>query len=152
MLVLKLRSILLVEDNPDHVLLIEEALKYEGLGKRTYVVNDGDAALDFLYHHRQYKDKASFPCPDLILLDLKIPKQSGLEVLKVIKSDQLLKHIPVVVISSSLQEADIKAAYEAGVNSYIVKPVNFEKLHRTITQIRDYWLQTNILPITNNNQ
>jgi len=148
---LKPRFILLVEDNPDHVLLIEEALENGGLGKKAFVVNNGEAALDFLYHHRRYKDKASFPCPDLILLDLKLPKQSGLEVLEIIKSDRMLKHIPVVVISSSQRDTDIQAAYEAGVNSYIVKPVNFEKFHRTIAQIRDYWLQTNILPTADNN-
>lgn len=149
---MKQRSVLLVEDNPDHVLLIEEALENEDWGKRTYVVTNGEAALDFLYHQRCYKDKASFPSPDLILLDLKLPKQSGLDVLKVIKSDRLLKQIPVVVVSSSLRETDIKAAYEAGVNSYIVKPVNFEKFQGIIRQVRDYWLLTNALPITNNHR
>jgi CheY-like chemotaxis protein len=139
---------MLVEDNPDHVLLIKEALEDGGIVQKTFVVNDGEAALDFLNLDRQDENNTASCYPDLILLDLKLPKISGLEVLKKIKSDRQLKQIPVVVISSSLREEDVVAAYETGVNSYIAKPVNFDELTDRVKQVQTYWFNTNVLPMT----
>ncbi len=146
---MELQAILLVEDNPDHILLIEETLDENGMGKITHVVKDGKEALDFLYNRNQFEDKASFPRPDLILLDLKLPKLNGLEVLKEVKSDRVLRQIPVVVVSSSLNQDDVTAAYENGVNSYIGKPINFVEFSDKVKQMKRYWFKTNTLPTAN---
>ena len=145
---MKPRSIMLVEDNSDHVLLIKEALENGGIVQKTFVANNGEAALDLLIHDRQEENNTASCYPDLILLDLNLPKISGLELLKKIKSDRQLKQIPVVVISSSWREEDVVAAYETGANSYIVKPVNFDEFTDRVKQVQTYWFNTNALPIT----
>lgn len=136
-------EILLAEDNPDHVELTLDALENNGVLNTVHVVSDGQAALDFLNKHGEYKDA---PRPGLILLDINLPKISGLEVLKQVKSDPSLKTIPVVMLTTSGNDRDIQASYGNGANSYIVKPVDFKKFRQSIKELKMYWLISNRLP------
>jgi CheY-like chemotaxis protein len=138
--------ILLVEDNPDHKELILRNLKDHRLANTIHNVSDGEAALDYLYHKGAYQDPIRFPAPHLILLDLRLPKIDGLEVLKQIKKDDALKSIPVVVLTTSEAEADIAAAYANFVNSYLVKPVDFDKFKELMDDLGFYWLAWNRCP------
>lgn len=139
-------NILLIEDNPDHVELIVKELKNHKLMNRIYVTEDGQSALDFLFRSGKYKDPENAPRPGLILLDLKLPKVDGIEVLKRIKSDPDLKVIPVIVLTTSAREKDIDMSYKNGADSYIVKPVKFQKFSDVINKIKLYWILTNIGP------
>ena len=136
-------EILLVEDNPSDQELTLKALKKYNLSNSIYAVEDGAEALDFVFAEGKYSSRDISLLPKLILLDLKLPKVSGLEVLKRIKSDQYTKKIPVVVLTSSKEEKDIVESYEYGVNSYIVKPVDFTKFIESIREIGFYWLLLN---------
>ena len=136
-------EILLVEDNPSDQELTIKALKKYNLSNNIFVVEDGADALDFIFAKGEYSSRNISLVPKLILLDLKLPKVSGLEVLKQIKSDQRTKKIPVVVLTSSKEERDIIESYEYGVNSYIVKPVDFNKFIESIREIGFYWLLFN---------
>jgi CheY-like chemotaxis protein len=127
-------EILIVEDNPDDVTLTLRALSKNNLANRVHVVRDGAEALDYLREHDR---------PKVMLLDLKLPKISGLEVLQEVKGDPHLKAIPVVVLTSSREEPDIARAYELGVNSYIVKPVDFEQFLTAVSNAGLYWLLLN---------
>lgn len=138
----KIISILLIEDNPDHTELIIKELESKMLNT-IYPVKDGQEALDFLFHKGKYKDPKKAPRPGLILLDLKLPKVDGAEVLKKIKSDPALKVIPVVVLTTSVRGEDILESYKNGVNSYIAKPVKFEEFTRVVKKIKLYWILTN---------
>lgn len=129
--------ILLVEDNPDDVLITKRAWKKGCIKNTLYVVNDGEEALLFLRKKAKYTD---VPTPCLILLDLKMPKIDGFEVLENIKKDNVLKTIPVIVLTSSDRVKDINDAYQLGCNSYIVKPVDFEKFIKAVLEITEYWL------------
>ena len=120
-------EILLVEDSPSDAELTLRALKKNHLANRVVHVTDGEEALDFLFARGAYHNRSKEDRPRVILLDLKLPKVDGLEVLKAIKSDALTRTIPVVVLTSSKEETDMVASYELGVNSYIVKPVDFDK-------------------------
>lgn len=138
-------EILLTEDNPDHVELTLHTFKKYNLTTRIQVVRDGAEALEFIfctgaYHHRPIGDH-----PKLILLDLKLPKVNGLEVLRRVKSDPHTRNIPVVVFTSSRDERDIVESYQRGANSYIVKPVDFEQFMETIRQLGLYWVVLNQL-------
>ena len=144
-------DILLVEDNPDHAeLILKEFSVNGGLVNRIFLVKDGKEALDYLLREGNYADPEKSPRPGLILLDLKLPKVSGLEVLAGIKSDADLKMIPVVVITTSPEEEDIVKSYGNGVNSYIVKPVKFDNFVKVVREIKLYWTLTNKLPEQNN--
>lgn len=138
----KIISILLIEDNPDHTELIIKELESKMLNT-IYPVKDGQEALDFLFHKGKYKDPKKAPRPGLILLDLKLPKVDGAEVLKKIKSDPALKVIPVVVLTTSERDKDILESYKNGVNSYITKPIKFEEFTRVVREIKLYWILTN---------
>ena len=140
-------DILLVEDNPIDVELAIRALKKSGLVNNIFVVNDGEDALDFIYCKNKYWNRKHSGIPKIILLDLKLPKVSGLEVLKIIKSDEDKKIIPVIVLTSSSQEKDMIESYKLGVNSYIQKPVDFDQFVESVKQIGMYWLLLNKLPI-----
>ena len=140
-------DILLVEDNPIDVELAIRALKKNGLVNNIFVVNDGEDALDFIYCKNKYGNRKHSDIPKIILLDLKLPKVSGLEVLKIIKSDEDKKIIPVIVLTSSNQEKDMIESYKLGVNSYIQKPVDFDQFVESVKQIGMYWLLLNKLPI-----
>ncbi len=140
-------DILLIEDNPIDVELAIRALKKSGLVNNIFVVNDGEDALDFIYCKNKYWNRKHSGIPKIILLDLKLPKVSGLEVLKIIKSDEDKKIIPVIVLTSSSQEKDMIESYKLGVNSYIQKPVDFDQFVESVKQIGMYWLLLNKLPI-----
>jgi two-component system response regulator len=136
-------DILLVEDNSEDVELTLRSLERARLTNPIHVVTDGAEALDFLFRTGQYKKRNELDRPKVVLLDLKLPKVSGLEVLRRVKSDASTRTIPVVVLSSSREEPDIKEAYALGVNSYIVKPVDFEKFVGAVGQLGLYWLLLN---------
>ncbi|AFN73489.1 response regulator receiver protein [Melioribacter roseus P3M-2] len=139
-------DILLIEDNQNDIELTLRALKKNGIANHIYVVNDGEEALDFLYCRNKYAKRNPNNTPKIILLDLKLPKVDGLEVLKALKSDPDKKIIPVIVMTSSDQEKDMIESYKLGVNSYIKKPVDFEQFVESVRQVGMYWLLLNRLP------
>lgn len=141
-------EILLVEDNPDDEALALIALKDNNLANRVQVVRDGEEAIEYLTLSGRYEGNAETThTPKLILLDLKLPKVSGIEVLKHIKTDARLKLIPVTVLTSSREDRDIVESYRLGVNSYIVKPVTFEQFTEAVRQVGMYWLLLNQPPV-----
>ncbi len=139
-------EILLVEDNPSDEELTLHALRKHHLVNEIQVVRDGAEALDFLFCRGDYGDRGPLDAPRMILLDLKLPKVDGLEVLRQIKADEGLRRIPVVVLTSSNHETDIVESYNLGVNSYIVKPVEFDQFTETVRQLGMYWLLLNETP------
>jgi two-component system response regulator len=139
-------EILLVEDNPSDVELTLHALRRQNIANRVHVVRDGAEALDYIYCTGDYADRSIKECPRVILLDLKLPKVNGLEVLERIKSDPRTKRIPVVVLTSSHEERDIVQSYDLGVNSYITKPVDFDQFAEAVRQLGLYWLLLNEPP------
>lgn len=139
-------EILLVEDNPDDVELTLHSLKQNRLSNRVQVVRDGQEALDFLFARGMFASRDPDLQPRVILLDLKMPKVNGLEVLRQIRASRRTKDVPVVVLTSSKEEPDIRESYELGVNSYIVKPVDFEKFTEAIRILGLYWLLLNQPP------
>jgi len=136
-------EILIIEDNPGDVRLTREALKGFKLANSLSVAEDGVEAIKFLRKEGEFKD---VPKPDIILLDLNLPKKRGLEVLKEIKHDEELKTIPVVVLTSSSAEQDIKEAYSSYANSYITKPIDFEEFFHAMASIEEFWLSVVSLP------
>lgn len=142
----KEQLILLVEDNPDDVLLTVEALRENNILNKIEIAKDGVEALDFLFGRGKHTGRDLSVLPQLILLDLKLPKVDGLEVLKEIKSNDSTKMIPVVVLTSSKEEQDLLKSYQLGVNSYIRKPVDFEQFSQSVKQLGLYWLVINELP------
>lgn len=138
-------EILLVEDSPGDVRLTKEALGEGKIHNRLHVVNDGVEAMSFL---RQAGEYAGVPLPDLILLDLNMPRKDGREVLAEIKADQRLMHIPVVVLTTSDAERDILKSYKLHANCYITKPVDFEQFIGVVRSIEDFWLTVVKLPTT----
>ncbi len=136
-------EILLVEDNIDDEELTIHALKKHNLANHIEVVRDGAEALDFIFCTGAYSDCNISDHPKVILLDLKLPKVSGLEVLRKVKTDPRTKTIPVVVLTSSTEERDIIESYKLGVNSYITKPVDFEQFTESVKQLGLYWLLIN---------
>jgi two-component system, response regulator len=139
-------EILLVEDTPDDEELTVLALQEINLGNQVHVVRDGAEALDFIFAAGAYAHRNGEGNPKLILLDLKLPKVDGLEVLRRIKSDDRTRTIPVVVLTSSREERDIVESYNLGVNSYITKPVDFEQFTKSVQQIGLYWVLFNQPP------
>jgi CheY-like chemotaxis protein len=139
-------DILLVEDNPYDVELTLRALRKCHPGERVQVVQDGAEALDFLFARGVYAGRKSAALPKVILLDLKLPKMSGLEVLRRVKSDSRTKNSPVVIFTSSHEDKDLRESYALGANSYLVKPVDFDKFDQLICQAANYWLCLNTRP------
>lgn len=139
-------EILLVEDNPSDEELTLHALRKKNLVNKIHVVRDGEEALDYIFCRGVYADNTFEHQPKLILLDLKLPKVDGLEVLRQIKGDLRTKPIPVVVLTSSKEERDLIESYKLGVNSYIQKPVDFDDFRKTIEQVGLYWLVVNQQP------
>ncbi len=139
-------EILLVEDNPLDVVMTLRALKKHNLANKVHVVKDGAEALDYLFANEIYANRDINQSPKLILLDLKLPKVDGLEVLRQVKSDERTKTIPVVVLTSSREEQDMIESYKLGVNSYIVKPVDFDKFLDAVGELGLYWLLLNEQP------
>ncbi len=140
------KYILLVEDNEDDIFLTVRALKQNRILNNIEIVKDGEEALDFLFKRGKYINRLKNDLPILILLDLKLPKLDGIEVLKEIKSDSTTRVIPVVVLTTSDEEIDIFNCYNCGVNSYIKKPVDFEQFANVVKQLGLYWLILNISP------
>ncbi len=140
-------EILLVEDNPRDVELTLRALKKHNLANNVCVVKDGAEALDYVFAKGAYADRDIGQPPKVILLDLKLPKVDGLDVLREIKLDERTKAIPVVVLTSSREEQDMIQSYKLGVNSYIVKPVDFDKFVDSVSELGLYWLLLNEVPM-----
>jgi two-component system, response regulator len=136
-------EILIVEDSPQDLELALRALKKANLTNRIYVARDGAEALEFIFCEGKHTDRKIENGPKVILLDLKLPKVDGLEVLKRIKSDPRTNSIPVVVLTSSKEQSDVVESYKLGVNSYIVKPVNFEHFAEAVQKLGMYWLLLN---------
>ena len=141
--------ILLVEDNDAHADLAIRNLKNNRIGNIIYHANDGEKALDFLFHRGAYQEMKSSPRPNLILLDLRLPKVDGLEVLKTIKETPDLMQIPVVILTSSEAETDIAKGYNFHANSYLVKPLDFPKFVQLMNDIGSYWLGWIAIPHPN---
>jgi two-component system, response regulator len=136
-------EILLVEDDPDDLEMTLRALKKANVANRVVVARDGEEALDFIFCEGAYAARSITSTPRLILLDLKLPKIDGFDVLKRVKSDPRTKGIPVVILTSSEEHKDLLIGYDLGVNSYIVKPVNFEGFASAVEKLGIYWLLLN---------
>ena len=139
-------ELLLVEDDPNDVELTLLALRKHKLANKIHVVRDGEEALDFVFSRGAYSHRTSNDPPKVILLDLKLPKINGLEVLKIVKSDPRTRAVPVVVMTSSREQRDMVEGYRLGVNSYIQKPVDFDEFRSIIKQLGFYWLVVNQPP------
>lgn len=143
--------ILIVEDNPDHAEMIRMALLDLIPSDKIYTVSHGEEAINYLYHQVEYEDKRKSPRPSLILLDLKLPRMDGFEVLRQIKSDEHLRSIPVILLTTSADMCEIIRGYQYGANSYVTKPLKYDEFINRIRHIHYYWSQTNTLPLLENN-
>jgi two-component system, response regulator len=139
-------EILLVEDNAQDAELTVRTLKKHGLANHLVVVEDGAEALEVLFCRGKYESRDVSHLPRVVLLDLKVPKVSGLEVLRALKQDERTSSIPVVIVTSSREDPDIRAAYACGANGYVVKPVEFEKFAEAIHHVGLYWVVVNQSP------
>lgn len=140
----RLMHILLAEDNLDDITITKRALEQAKVLNRLHVVRDGEEALEFLRHTGRYQDPVSSPQPGLILLDINMPKMNGLDVLKQIKSDPAIRHIPVVMLTSSRRDEDVVRGYDTGCNSFLQKPVEFESFVEMVKQLGLYWGLLNV--------
>jgi CheY-like chemotaxis protein len=140
-------EILLVEDNPTDAELCIRSLKKSNLANKLVWVKDGEEALDFLFATGAYTGRNVANTPKVILLDLRLPKVDGMEVLRRVKNDELTKTIPVVVLTSSKEDRDVAESYKLGVNSYISKPVEFDEFAKTVSELGLYWLLVNRPPL-----
>jgi two-component system response regulator len=141
-------EIILIEDNPHEAELTIRNLKKHNLSNKLIHIEDGAEALDFIFARGKYQQNKGNLNPKLILLDLKLPKVNGLEILQELKSNDHTKNIPVVVLTSSKEEADVMKSYQLGVNSYVVKPVSFDAFSRAIEELGLYWMALNVNPNT----
>jgi DNA-binding response OmpR family regulator len=138
--------VLLVEDEPADALMFSKAMQKAGFSVDIHVSRDGQDAIDYLYGVDQYADRGTYPLPDLIILDLKLPKASGFSVLRAVREHGNLQFIPALVLTSSNQDADVAMAYELGANSYLIKPVGFAQLVELVTMVGNYWFGMNLSP------
>jgi two-component system response regulator len=143
---MKNTTILLVEDNPDDEVLTLRALKKNNIGNEVVVVRDGVEALDFLFCTGAYADRDPHDLPQLILLDIKLPKVDGLQVLRRVRADQRTRLLPVVILTSSKEQQDLIKGYEGGANSFVRKPVDFSQFADSIRELGLYWLVLNETP------
>ena len=139
-------SVLLVEDDPDDVALIQRAFRKANIANPLRVVTDGEEAVAYLAGRGEYAERARHPLPVLVLLDLKLPKRSGYEVLAWLRRQEGLRRLPVAVLTSSRQAADVNRAYDLGANAYLQKPVGFEALHELVRTLNLFWLILNEKP------
>jgi CheY-like chemotaxis protein len=139
-------TILLVEDNPDHAELVMRNLVDFQVANSITHVEDGEAALDYLHGRGRYADRKKFPMPHLMLLDLRLPKVDGLEVLRQVKSNDALRPLPVVILTTSDADRDLAMAYEYHANSYVIKPVSFDEFSALLKDLGFYWLAWNKRP------
>lgn len=142
----KVGIILLVEDDPGDQELIARALHDNAGNIQMHVVDDGETALDYLYHRGNYADSQRYPMPDLILLDLNLTRINGIQVLEKVRNDISLQHIPVIVLTTSQQDRDVARSYNSGACSYVVKPSSIERFTKVIRTIEEYWFNTVRLP------
>ncbi len=140
-------EILLIEDNMNDAEMTMRSLKKSNVSNKVLHLKDGEIALEYIFGTGQFEGRNINHKPKVILLDLKMPKVDGLEVLKKIKSDENTKAIPVVILTSSKEDPDIKTCYSLGVNSYIVKPVDFDGFHKVVAELGLYWVLTNQPPV-----
>lgn len=138
--------ILLVEDNANDVMLIRRVFTKSGIPNPLHVVGDGDKAIHYLSGAGEYADRTRYPLPLFILLDLKLPRKSGQEVLAWLRAQPVLRRIPVVVLTSSAMKSDVESCYDLGVNSYLVKPVEFDALRELMGTVHRYWAGANERP------
>ncbi len=136
-------DILIAEDNPNDAMLTIRSLKQHNLANRLVHVSDGQAAIDYLFANGAYSERDPLDLPKVVLLDLKLPKLNGLEVLSLIRGDPRTKFLPIVILTSSQEESDLIESYKLGANSYIVKPVDFENFSKAIYEVGLYWLLLN---------
>jgi len=139
-------TVLIVEDNPTDVMLIQRAFLKANIGNPLQIVRDGDAAVQYLAGEGAFADRAEHPLPAVMLLDLKLPRRSGLEVLQWVRARTPLRRLPVVVLTSSNQSQEVNRAYDLGANSYLVKPVEFDDLKEMLGTVNVYWLGLNRKP------
>ena len=141
------KIILLVEDNPDDVMLTEAALQENKIFNKLVVTRDGVEALDYLFRTGKYADRDAEEVPQIILLDLNLPRLNGLDVLRKIRSDVRTRMLPVVILTSSMEERDVIDSYQLGANSYIHKPVDFSQFSEAVRNLGLYWLVLNEHPL-----
>lgn len=139
--------ILIADDDDDDCMLTQEALAQSRLANAARIVKDGEELMDYLYNRGQYTDKKNAPRPDLIFLDLNMPKKDGREALREIKADSQLRSIPIIVLTTSKAEEDICRSYDLGANSFIIKPMTFSSLVDVMRTIGKYWFETVKLPL-----
>jgi CheY-like chemotaxis protein len=139
-------TILIADDDPDDRLLTQQALAEGRLMNDLRFVENGEELMDYLHNHGKYADKKKFPHPELILLDLNMPKKDGREAIKEIKADPALRRIPIVVLTTSKAEEDIFRTYDLGINSFITKPATFEALVEVMKALNRYWFEIVVLP------
>lgn len=139
-------TILMADDDEDDCMLAREALAESRLANQLHIVNDGEQLMDYLHHRGLYANKSSAPRPNLILLDLNMPKKDGREALREIKADPLLRKIPVVILTTSKAEEDVYSSYDLGANSFIIKPMTFTSLVEVMRTIGKYWFEIVELP------
>jgi CheY-like chemotaxis protein len=139
-------TILLVEDNPDHAELVMRNLDDFKVANRVIHVDDGQKALDYLHGRGEYADRQAYPLPNLMLLDLRLPRVDGLQVLKEVKESAILRALPVVILTTSDAERDLAAAYDYHANSFLTKPINFTEFSNLIRDLGFYWLAWNKRP------
>jgi CheY-like chemotaxis protein len=140
--------ILVVEDNQTDVLLLRRAFTKTGVDSAVHTVGDGDEAVAYLAGQGAYADRDAHPFPDIVLLDLKLPKRTGLEVLDWLRSQASLKRVPAIMLTSSRDHGDVNRAYDLGANSYLVKPVSFDDLVEMVRAVNGYWAGWNEAPET----
>ena len=139
-------GLLLVEDDANDILLIQRAFRKADLNIPINVVKDGDQAIAYFSGQAPYEDRVQYPLPLLVLLDLKLPRRSGLEVMEWVKRQPIIRRIPIVVLTSSRENSDVDYAYEIGASSYLVKPVTFSALESMVSALDRFWLKVNQYP------
>lgn len=142
-------TILLVDDDQSHAMLLKRAFKKSALAHSIQVVLDGDAAVAYLSGEGKYSDRLSYPAPALVLLDLRLPRRSGLEVLDWLRSQERLRRLPAIVLTSSQESSDVNLAYDHGANSYLLKPIGVDGLMDMVRYLNHYWLELNQRPTLN---
>lgn len=140
------KPILLVEDNPDHAELTRDAILQSKIKNEIIWVTDGEGGLDYLYRRGQYAERAEETDPAIVLLDIKLPGIDGLEVLRLIREDRQFDPLPIVMLTTSAQEAEVLQAYSNHANSYVVKPMNFQEFYQRVQDLNIYWTLTNFVP------